>query len=147
MSRKDVLKLLEMLCAAYPNTKIVNPYMTAKVWEEALKDYDAREIRLAARHHISVNKFFPTPSELMSLLPEVRIKYSEELRKDDYEDDHEVNEFLVNYMRLSSSDNGADGDIKDYSIENDSDYQELVTPEENSLLRQAIKLLGIENDS
>ena len=83
----------------------------------------------------------------MSLLPEVRIKYSEELRKDDYEDDHEVNEFLVNYMRLSSSDNGADGDIKDYSIENDSDYQELVTPEENSLLRQAIKLLGIESDS
>lgn len=147
MSRKDVLKLLEMLCAAYPNTKIVNPYMTAKVWEEALKDYDAKEIRLAARYHISDKKFFPTPSELINLLPRVRIVYSEELSNDDYEHDPEVDEFLVNYMRLSSSDNGADGDIKDVSIENDSDYQELVTPEENSLLRQAIKLLGIESDS
>lgn len=130
MSRKDVLKLLEMLCAAYPHTKIASPYLTAKVWEEALKSYDAKEIRLAARYHISNNKFFPTPSELINLLTRVRIIYCDELSKDGNEEDSEVDEFLVNYMRLSKSDSRTNDDI----IVDDSDYQEPDTTEENNLL-------------
>lgn len=77
MNRKDVLTLLEMLFAAYPNTRIGDPDRTAKVWEEALKDYDVKEINLSAKYHITYNKFFPTPAELIEHLPRVRIIYGE----------------------------------------------------------------------
>ena len=127
MNRKEVLKLLEMLYAVYPNTRIASPYLTAKAWEEACKNHNAKEIYLCAKFHVEENKFFPTPAELFKLLPRIRIIYSSELEgnnnKEECESDREVNEYLVNFMRLEGEidENDTDFDLDDafYSEENE----------------------------
>lgn len=120
MSRKEVLRLLEMLYAAYPNTRIASPCLTANVWEEALKHYDAKEIYLCAKYHIENNKFFPSPSEIINIIPRVLMICSSDLEKNEHENDCEVDEFLANYLRLAEA-NGEADDEDDSDIDTDED--------------------------
>lgn len=111
MSRKEVLRLLEMLYAAYPNTRIVSPYLTANAWEKALKKQDAKVINLCARYYIENGRFFPTPAEIIHLVPRIESLYSfyeNYYRENDSGVDSEVDEYLANYMRLE----GINGEIK-----------------------------------
>ena len=123
MNRKEVLRLLEMLYAAYPNTRITSPYLTAKVWEKALKDQDAKVINLCGKYYIECCKFFPTPAEILHLVPRIGSLYSyyaNYYRENNSEDYSEVDEYLANYMRLEGV-NDEVGDDDDSDLDPDDD--------------------------
>lgn len=68
MTRDEITKLLEMLVAAYPNTKVTDAKVMTDSWELALGYFSAEAVYKAARLHIDRSKFFPTPAEIKDLI-------------------------------------------------------------------------------
>lgn len=64
MTRVEIIKLLKMLRAAYPNVKIADAEGTVAVWELAFGADEAETIYKAARWHINTCKYFPTPADI-----------------------------------------------------------------------------------
>ncbi len=64
MTREEVIKLLQILRAAYPNTKINDPAGTVSAWELAFGEDEADTIYKAARHYMNTGKFFPTIADI-----------------------------------------------------------------------------------
>lgn len=63
MTKSEVIKLLTMLAAAYPNMKEVTE-LQVRLWYESLKDIPI-EVGLAnARKHIMTNQYPPTIAEI-----------------------------------------------------------------------------------
>ena len=73
MVRKEILTLLNEICGAYPNINIKDPQTTARMWEMALGEYEAKYIFMAARIHIRKSKYFPSPNSLIELIPKAKM--------------------------------------------------------------------------
>lgn len=65
MTREETIKLLKLVSANYPNTKINDAAATATVWEMNLGEYPAESVYKAARLHMQTCKFFPTPADIL----------------------------------------------------------------------------------
>ncbi len=68
MTREEIVVLLEILAAMYPNTmsKIGDPERMIQGWELAFGDEPAEVIYKAARHHMKTCKFFPTVADIFN---------------------------------------------------------------------------------
>lgn len=77
MTRKEIIKLLEMMMAAYPNAKIVNPSELVSAWELSFGQDKADVIYKAARHHMNTNKFFPTVADIKSCINKGQMLYGD----------------------------------------------------------------------
>lgn len=75
MTREETVKLLAMLRASYPNTKITDAQSTLSAWEMVLGEYSAEKVYKAARLHLEVNKFFPTPADIIEHMTRAEVLY------------------------------------------------------------------------
>lgn len=73
MTRDEITKLLEFVCAAYPNAKITDPAGTASVWEMAFGEYPAESVYRAAKIHMESSAFFPTIADIKKNLRRAEI--------------------------------------------------------------------------
>lgn len=64
MTREEIIKLLETISAAYPQTKIKDPQKLVDTWEMVLGPYQAGAVYKAARLHISTCQYFPNPADI-----------------------------------------------------------------------------------
>ena len=80
MNRKEIIDLLELTISVYPNAKIKDANKMVMVWEMELGEYPADKIYKAVRYHMAVNKFFPTPADILSSLVRAEICYSDNIR-------------------------------------------------------------------
>lgn len=78
MTREEIVDLLEILAANYPNTKITDAENMVNTWELAFAEDPAEDIYKAARHHINYKKFFPTPAEIREEVVKARLLYDQE---------------------------------------------------------------------
>ena len=67
MTREEVVKLLMMIQAAYPNYKPQDKTVTVNMWHEILKDYDANVVMLGLKAFISTDTsgFAPSVGQLL----------------------------------------------------------------------------------
>lgn len=72
MTREDVLRLLDELCGAYPQTNFKNPKATVTIWQIMFENENADDVINAARMHIADSHFFPTPADIKAKLPFVQ---------------------------------------------------------------------------
>lgn len=76
MSREEIIKLLKMLNACYPNTKVNDPALTATAYEMVLGEYPAEDVYKAARLYMSSEtRFFPSPGVLLKNVQKAKIIY------------------------------------------------------------------------
>lgn len=75
MTREEIVSLLEILVASYPNAKVSDPDGMVAAWELAFAEESAESIYKAARHHINTNKFFPTPADIRAVMVKASIVY------------------------------------------------------------------------
>lgn len=61
-NKDDVIKVLGVLAAAYPNFTLLPE--TLRIYQEALSDIDTEILEQAAKIHLVTNKYFPTIAEL-----------------------------------------------------------------------------------
>lgn len=80
MNRKEIIDLLELTISVYPNAKIKDANKMVVVWEMELGEYPAEKIYKAVRYHMAVNKFFPTPADILSSLVRAEICYSQPIK-------------------------------------------------------------------
>ena len=66
MTKPEVIKLLAMLSAAYPNMKEVDK-VTVGLWYECLKDIDVKDGLIATRKHIMKSPFPPTIADIRGI--------------------------------------------------------------------------------
>ena len=76
MTRDELSKLLEMLCATYPNARIKDAAQTLDAWEMNFAEYPAETVYKATRLHMETCKFFPSPADIFDLMVKAQIKYS-----------------------------------------------------------------------
>lgn len=76
MNREETIKLLKMLNACYPNTKVSDPALTATAYEMVLGEIPAEDIYKAARLYMSSDtKFFPSPGVLLKNVQRAKMIY------------------------------------------------------------------------
>lgn len=63
MTESEVIKLLTMIVAAYPNMKAVTK-LQVKIWHESLKDVPVEVALANAKKHIMTSQFPPTIAEI-----------------------------------------------------------------------------------
>lgn len=70
MIRDDVVKLLMMIQAAYPNYKPQDKTVTVNMWHEMLKDYDANAVMASFKAYLAddPNGFAPSIGQLIGRL-------------------------------------------------------------------------------
>ena len=78
MTRKEIIELLRVIRAAYPNTKITDAAGMVNAWELAFAEYDASVIYKAARHHMNTNKWFPTVPDIRKAISKGQMLYGED---------------------------------------------------------------------
>ena len=76
MNREQTIKLLKMLLANYPNTKIKDASATADAWEMNLGEFSAEAVYKSARLHMATSSFFPTPAEIRKNIVRAELIYS-----------------------------------------------------------------------
>ena len=69
MVRAEILTLLNELMGAYPYVPIKDPETTARMYEMALGEYEAKYVFMAARIHIRNSQYFPSPNQIIKLIP------------------------------------------------------------------------------
>ena len=69
MVRAEILTLLNELMGAYPYVNIKDPETTARIFEMSLGEYEAKHVFMATRIYIKKNKFFPSASQIIELIP------------------------------------------------------------------------------
>lgn len=75
MTRNEIVKLLEILASAYPNTKIKDARATVSAWELTLGSFSAESVYKAARLHMDTVKFFPTPADIKDKIVRAELVY------------------------------------------------------------------------
>lgn len=78
MTESEVIKLLAMLAAAYPNMKEVNEIQVT-LWHDCLKDIDSRVALAAIKKNILESPFPPTIADIRKQVTEVTALESEKL--------------------------------------------------------------------
>ena len=76
MSREEIVKLLELAVAAYPNTKNIDAKAMVSVWEMAFGEEPAERVYKAMRFHIETCRFFPTIADIRNVMTRAEISYS-----------------------------------------------------------------------
>lgn len=66
MTKSEVIKLLAMLSAAYPNMKEVDK-VTVELWYDCLKDIDVKDGLIATRKHIMESPYPPTIADIRGI--------------------------------------------------------------------------------
>lgn len=79
MVREDVVKLLMMIQAAYPNYKPQDKTITVNMWHEMLKDYDSDVIMASLKSYIQTDSsgFAPSVGQLLRPIRIVSVSASE----------------------------------------------------------------------
>lgn len=75
MTKEEIVKLLSMMRAAYPNTKISDPSGTVAAWELAFGDESASAVYMAARYHMKHSPFFPTVADIVKSISRGQLVY------------------------------------------------------------------------
>lgn len=75
MSREEIIKLLGLATAAYPNTKNIDAKAMVSVWEMAFGEEPAEKVYKAMRYHIETQRFFPTIADIWKAMPRAEIVY------------------------------------------------------------------------
>ena len=77
MTREEIITLLKLFKATYPNTKpITDPQSTIAAWELALGDEDAEKVYKASRVYIKTKgNFFPSPKDIYELISRGQLVY------------------------------------------------------------------------
>ena len=77
MTREEIITLLKLFKATYPNTKaITDPQSTIAAWELALGDEEADKVYKAARVYIKTKgNFFPSPKDIYELISRGQLVY------------------------------------------------------------------------
>lgn len=78
MTREQIIDLLEIMAAAYPNTKIKDPQRMVEAWMLAFSEDDAERVYKAARHHINNNRFFPTAADIRESMTRGELIYGDQ---------------------------------------------------------------------
>lgn len=73
MVRAEILTLLNELMGAYVYVSVKDPETTARIYEMALGEYEAKHVFMAARMHIRRSKYFPSPEHLIELIPKAKM--------------------------------------------------------------------------
>lgn len=81
MNREETIKILSMLRANYPLVKIQDPAATVTSWQMVLGEYDAEMILKAARYHMNVSKYFPTPADIVDNITRAELLFREPPQK------------------------------------------------------------------
>lgn len=77
MTREQIIDLLEIMAAAYPNTKIKDAERMVQAWQLAFAEDDAESVYKAARYHINHNRFFPTAADIRDSMTRGALLYGE----------------------------------------------------------------------
>jgi len=84
MKETEAKMILAILRQNYKNAKINDPMSEVKLWVNALGEYPADVIKIAAEFHMQKSSFFPTIAEIKSMIPRAEIlKQFEETNKTD----------------------------------------------------------------
>ena len=75
MSREEIMKVLQIAIAAYPNTKNIDAKAMVAAWEMAFGEEPAERVYKAVRYHIETQRFFPTIAEIRKAMPRAEIVY------------------------------------------------------------------------
>ena len=77
MTREEIIKLLEIVSAAYPYAmnKIGDPAALVTAWEMGLGMFSAESVYKAARLHIESSQFFPTVADIREKMVRASIAY------------------------------------------------------------------------
>ena len=73
MTKAELVKIMAILRANYPNVKIEKPEAMVNAWLMTLGDFSAEAVLKAAELHMATSKFFPTPAELRKNITHNRI--------------------------------------------------------------------------
>lgn len=76
MTRKEIVDLLKIVSAAYPNAKITDPNTMVTAWEMMFGDLPADKVYKAARLHMESSHFFPTPADIKENLARAELLYN-----------------------------------------------------------------------
>lgn len=70
---------------AYPYVPIKDPETTARMYELSLGEYEAKHVFMAARIHIRQSQYFPSPKQIIDLIPKGKMlcEMEEEKRKEE----------------------------------------------------------------
>ena len=66
--------LLRDLIGAYPQANIKDAEATMNVWMMSVSSYEYDDVLEAARLHIQRSRFFPTPYDIIELIPKAKIR-------------------------------------------------------------------------
>lgn len=75
MSREEIIKLLGIAIAAYPNTRNIDAKAMVSVWEMAFGEEPSERVYKAMRFHIETCRFFPTIADIKKAMPRAEILY------------------------------------------------------------------------
>ncbi len=80
MTEKEIIQVLAILKASYPNVKFDadKSKQTVLVWLTVLGEYDAEAVTKAARLHASTSPFFPTPADIRNKLVRAQMVYRDD---------------------------------------------------------------------
>lgn len=73
MDRQEIITLLKDLMGAYPQANIRDAEATFKIWMMTISEFDADDVFEASRLHIQRSKYFPTPHDIIDLIPTARL--------------------------------------------------------------------------
>lgn len=76
MTRKEIVELLKIVSASYPNAKIADPNTMVTTWEMMFGDLPADKVYKAARLHMENSKFFPTVADIKENLTKADMIYN-----------------------------------------------------------------------
>jgi len=76
MTREETIKILAIVRANYPNTKINDASATVSAWEMTLGSYTADAVMRAVKMHMVTCKFFPTPADILDKMVRSEIVYN-----------------------------------------------------------------------
>jgi|GEM_PF-2619993 len=74
MTIQDAIDMVQIAMAAYPYTKPKSIEDLVQLWAVEFKDYSREDVSDALHDHISKEKFFPSPSEILERIPMVQSK-------------------------------------------------------------------------
>lgn len=76
MTRKEIIKLLEMLRNCYHNWKPRDVEMTVSIWESIFRDEDPKLVFMAAGRYMNEASFFPTPADIRKIVNRMKLEES-----------------------------------------------------------------------
>lgn len=109
MTREEIINLLEIISAVYPHAKIKDANKMVEAYELILGDYSAEAVYKAARLHLSVNKYFPSPSDIRDNILKAELIFNNTAQHQALNANNNETEIVINGKRYNKA------DFKEYS--------------------------------